>query len=177
MQELLAENNRLKDLLSFKQKSSYKVIAAHVIGRAPDNWNSALIIDKGSLNGIKSGMTVMTYLGLVGRVAEVSKSASKIMLVTDPDFAISAVLQRSRQQGLVVGALGNLLVMKYLAHDTDIKPGDVVVSAGLTDAYPKGLIIGTVTEFIEDSSGLSYYCLIKPAVNLFNLEEVLVIVS
>ena len=175
IQEAALENARLKELLGFKQKVSYKVIAAQVIGRSPDNWVSAIIIDKGSSSGIKAGMTVLTHLGLVGRIAEASKYTSKIMLINDPDFAISAVIQRSRQQGLVAGTLGNFLIMKYLPQNADIKVSDAVVSAGLTEEYPKGLIIGIVVEMIEDSSGLSYHCLIKPAVNLSNIEEVLII--
>ncbi|MFH1198618.1 MAG: rod shape-determining protein MreC [Candidatus Omnitrophota bacterium] len=175
MQEIQLENERLKELLGFKQKVSYKVIAAQVIGRSPDNWVSAIIVGKGSSSGIKLGMTVMTHLGLVGRIAEVSKYTSKVMLINDPDFAISSVIQRSRQQGLVTGALGDFLIMKYLPQNADIKIADLVVSAGLTQEYPKGLIIGTVMEMLEDSSGLSYHCLIKPAVNLSNIEEILII--
>jgi len=174
--EIYLENRRLKELLHLKQESSFKVIAARVIGRSADNWSSVIIIDKGSYNGIKRGSVAITYLGLVGRVIETTASTSRLMLINDTNFAVSSIVQRSRQEGLVSGALGNSLIMKYLPQDCDIKVLDVVITSGLTDAYPKGLLIGTVIDIGEEFSGLRRYAIIKPAVNLSNIEEVLIIV-
>ena len=175
--EAYLENARLKGLLAFKQKSSYRLIAAGVIGSSVDSWGSAIIIDKGRSSGIKRLNAVITPLGLVGRVVEVYAVVSKVLLLNDPDFGFSAIVQRSRQQGLVAGTLGSLLAMKYLPADADIKIDDVVITSGLTEAYPKGLLIGKVVEVQSVFSGLSRYALIKPAVNLSSLEEVLVIIS
>lgn len=177
LEEVSLENARLKDLLHFKQQSSFKVIAARVIGRAPDNWSSMIIVDKGSLQGIRPGMSVITYLGFVGRVVETGASLSKIMLANDPDFGVSAVIQRSRQEGLISGTLGDLLIMRYLPKDVDVKVSDKVVTSGLSSKFPKGLTIGTVVDIQEEFSGLGRYCLVKPAVNLSSIEEVLVIVQ
>lgn len=176
LNESALENARLKNILYFKQKSSYKVIAAGVIGRCADNWSSVIIIDKGSFNGIREGMSVITYLGLAGRVIETTESTGKIMLINDPDFGVSAIVQRSRQEGLISGTLGNFLIMRYLPRDSDVKVSDIVVTSGLTEKYIKGLLIGTVVEVGDELSGLSRYCLVKPAVNLTNIEEVLIIV-
>ncbi|MBI3990849.1 MAG: rod shape-determining protein MreC [Candidatus Omnitrophica bacterium] len=175
--EIYLENGRLKSLLAFKQKTPFKVVAAKVIGRSADNWSSIAIIDKGSYHGIKRGLVVITYLGLAGRVIETENSTSKIMLINDPGLGVSAIVQRSRQEGLVSGTLGRSLIMKYLPKDADIQPDDVVVTSGLTQAYPKGLAIGTVVNIGEEFSGLSRYCLVKPAVNLSSIEEVLVIIQ
>jgi rod shape-determining protein MreC len=175
-QEIYLENRRLNNLLFFKQKLPYRVIAARVIGRDPSNWSSTLIIDKGKSYGIKKGFVCVTYLGLIGRVAEVNDSASKIMLINDPNFSVSALVQRSRQEGLVCGSLSSSLMMKYLSYDSDIKVSDKVVTSGLTPSYPKGLVIGTVVAIGEEFSGLSRYCLIKPAVELSSLEEILIII-
>lgn len=177
LNEIYLENNRLRALLSFKQKTPYKVIAARVIARSPDNWSSIIIVDKGQFNGIKRGCVVINYLGLAGRVIETTKSTSKIMLINDPDFGVSAIIQRSRQEGLVTGTLGNSLIMKYLTQDSDVKVSDSVITSGLTSSYPKGLVIGAVTAVGEEFSGLSHYAIIRPAVDLSNLEEVLIIVS
>lgn len=174
--EAYLENIRLKKLLSLKQKSHLKVIAARVIGRSVDSWSSVIIIDNGSYDGIKRGMTVISYLGLVGCVVETNPATSKVMLINDPGFSVSAVVSRSRQGGLVSGTLGNSLIMKYLPKEADIEISDVIITSGLTDAYPKGLLIGTVVDIGEEFSGLSRYCLIKPAVELSNIEEVLVII-
>jgi rod shape-determining protein MreC len=176
LNEAYLENIRLQKLLSLKQKSTYKVIAARVIARSPDSWSSIIIIDKGSKNGIKRGMAAINYLGLLGRVSETTAFTSKIMLINDPNLSISGIVQRSRQEGLVSGTLGNHLIMRYLSEESDIKIQDVIVSSGLNEIYPKGLLIGTVVDLGEEFSGLSRYALIKPAVNLSNIEEVLIIV-
>lgn len=175
LDEISLENTRLRNLLSLKQKSPLRVIVALVIGRSPDNWSSLVIIDKGRYNGIKEGMVAISYLGLVGRVMETASSTSKIMLINDPNFSVSALVQRSRQEGLISGSLGSSLVMRYLPKEADIKAADTIVTSGLTDLYPKGLLIGKVMEVGEEFSGLSRYAIIKPAVELSNLEEVLVV--
>lgn len=174
--EISLENTRLNELLSLKQKSPYKIIAAKVIGHSADNWSSVVIIDKGESNGLKRGCVVINYLGLVGRISETAKYTSKIMLINDPNFGVSAIAQRSRQEGLVTGTLGDTLVMKYLALDFDIRVSDVIVTSGLTESYPKGLLIGAVTDLGQEFSGLSRYAIIKTAVNLSSLEEVLIII-
>lgn len=175
--EIRLENSRLRQLLSFKQKSPYKVITAQVIARSPDNWSSVIIIDKGNYNGIKRGMVVITYLGLVGRIVETTEFTSKVMLINDINLGVSGVAQRSRQEGLVSGTLGGYLMMRYLPKDSDIRAYDVIITSGLTSIYPKGLLIGTVVDIGEEFSGLTRYAIIKPAVNLSNLEEVLIIVQ
>ncbi len=175
--EIYLENARLKELLAFKQKSAHRLAAAKVIGSSVDSWSSAIIIDKGRSSGIKRLNVVITPLGLVGRVVEAQATISKVLLINDPDFGVSAIVQRSRQQGLVTGTLGRLLAMKYLPALADIKIDDTVITSGLTEAYPKGVLIGNVVEVHNEFSGLSRYALIKPAVNLSALEEVLVIVS
>jgi len=177
LNEIYLENKRLKDLLSFKQKSSYKIVAAaRVIGRSADNWSSVIIIDKGSWHGIRRGMVAVTYLGLAGRVIETTTLTSKVMLVNDPNLGVSALIQRSRQEGLVSGALGSSLIMRYLSNDADVKVSDIIITSGLTEAYPKGILIGRVVEVGEEFSGLSRYCVIRPAVNTANIEEVLIII-
>jgi len=174
--EVSQENTRLKNLLSFKQKSAYRLIAARVIGRSTDSWSSVIIIEKGSYHGIKRGMAVLGTSGLAGRVMETSDSSAKIMLINDPNLGVSAIVQRSRQEGLVSGTLSSFLIMRYLPKESDIQVGDTVITSGLTEAYPKGLMIGAVLELGEEFSGLSRYAVIKPAADLSNLEEVFVIV-
>lgn len=176
LQETYLENARLTTLLNLQKKIPYKVIAARVIARAPDNWSSIVIIDKGSASGIKRDCVVLSYLGLLGRVMEISPSASKVMLINDPNMAVSAIVQRSRQEGLISGTLGSSLIMRYLPKDCDIKVSDAIITSGLTENYPKGLLIGRVTDIGEEFSGLSRYAIVRPAVNLATIEEVLVIV-
>ncbi|MCU0650668.1 MAG: rod shape-determining protein MreC [Candidatus Omnitrophica bacterium] len=177
MDELKTENKRLLDLLSLKQQLPYKVIAARVIGREPSNWASTVIINKGSASGIKKGAASVSFLGLAGRVADVNQSTSKVTLINDPGVNVSARTQRSRQEGLVCGSLSGSLIFKLLPKDCDIVTGDTVVTSGMSRVYPKGLLIGTVSAIARDFSGLGMYAVIKPAVDLSSLEEVLIIVE
>jgi len=176
LNEIYLENARLKNNLSFKQSSPLRFVCSRVIARSADNWGSGLVIDKGSSSGIKKGMAVSTYLGLAGRIVETTKFTSKVMLFSDPNLGVSSLVQRSRQEGLVCGTLGANLIMKYLPEDADIKLQDVIISSGLNDVYPKGLLIGRVIDIGSEFSGLSRYAIIKPAVNFSNIEEVLVII-
>ena len=176
-EEVYLENARLKNLLYFKQKFSYKVIAARIIAHSPDSWSSGIIIDKGRYNGIKRGMVAITYLGVVGRVIETQEFTSKILLINDPNLGVSAIVQRSRQEGLVSGTLGTHLIMRYLPEESDIRIQDVIITSGLNQIYPKGLLIGTVIGIGKEFSGLSRYAIIKPCVDLSNIEEVLIIIS
>lgn len=175
MNEMSIENTRLANLLSLKREFPYKVIAARVIGRDPSNWSSSVIIDRGSLRGVRKGAASVSFLGLAGRVTDVRDNTSTVTLINDPNVSVSARVQRSRQEGLVCGSLGGALIMKLLPKDCDIAAGDTIVTSGLTAIYPKGLLIGTVSTVARDFSGLSMYAVIKPSVDLASLEEVLVI--
>jgi rod shape-determining protein MreC len=177
LNEYYLENLRLKEALAFKNKSPLKLIAAGVIARPADNWSLGIVIDKGSYSGIRKGMSVITCLGLVGRVIETTGHTSRVTLLNDPNLGVSGIVQRSRQEGLVSGTLGGNLIMKYLPEDADIKTRDIIISSGLDAAYPKGILIGTVVEIGREFSGLSRYALIRPAVNFSNIEEILVVVQ
>ena len=174
-EEALQENRRLKGLLAFRQDSPLSLLAAKVIARDPDNWSSAIIIDKGKKDGVRPAMVVISEGGLVGKVMESGSTTSKIMLLTDPNLSVSAMLQRSREEGLVSGTLGKLLIMRYLSADIDIKLSDVVITSGLSRIYPKGIIIGRVAEVETQFSGSSHFAMIKPEVNFSSLEEVMVV--
>ena len=174
--ELYQENIRLKNMLALKQKSVLRLIAARVIARSPDSWSSSALIDKGRYNGIRKGMVVINCQGLVGRISETSDSASKVTLINDPSLGISAVIQRSRQEGLVSGTLGGNLIMHYLSEEADIAAGDIVITSELSESYPKGLVIGKIIHTGNEFSGLNRYALIKPSAELANVEEVFVII-
>ncbi len=175
--EVYLENERLKNLLSFKQASPYRLMAARVIGRSPDSWSCSIIIDKGKNSGIRDGMAAVNFFGLVGRVIEAGKYTSKILLLNDPGLGVSGLIQRSRQEGLVCGTLGAHLLMKYLPEESDIKAQDTVITSGLNSAYPKGLLIGKDIDIGKEFSGIGRFAIIKPAVNLSNIEEVLIIIE
>ena len=147
-----------------------------MIGRSIDSWSSGVIIDKGRYNGIRPGMVVISPQGLVGSIVESTQDTSKILLINDPNQGISSIVQRSRQEGLVSGTLGANLIMRYLPDDAQIAIGDVIVTSELSRIYPKGLLVGRVVNIGREFSGLNRYALVKPVVDLANIEEVLVII-
>jgi len=177
LDEIILENSRLKRMLGFKQQAPFKVIAARVIARSPDNWSSLILIDKGSSSGIRKGQSVVHYQGLIGRVMDTNSDTARVILISDPNLSVSAAVERSREAGLVIGTLGTQLLLKYLSPEADIRVGDKIITSGMNQNYPKGIFIGTVVDIGSEFSNLGRYAVIKPAVNLSFVEEVFVIVK
>lgn len=175
IQEALSENKRLRELLSLKKSSVFSLLSARVVGRDSANWVNSIIIDKGIKDGVSIGRLVITNFGLAGRVSEAGGHFSRVTLITDPDLNISGVIQRSREAGIVSGSLLGKCVMRYLADDADVEIGDSVLTLGLANRYPKGIIIGEVISLHKDTDGLSLLAVIRPKVRLSTLEEVFVV--
>jgi rod shape-determining protein MreC len=174
MDEVFRENERLEKLLNLKERS-YSGVAANVVARDLSNWNAAILIDKGKRQGITIGMAVVDASGVVGKVIEVVGDRSKVILVSDPNFSVAAMVKRSREVGLVSGTLTGQSRMRYLSSGADVQVGDEVISSKLSSSFPEGLLIGTVVA-IENPTGSSFpTCLIKPSAPLSQIEEVIVI--
>jgi len=172
LNELSQENKRLRELLAFKNNSTYKAEAAEVIGQDPNLFSRIIIIDKGLNAKLRPDMAVVTFAGIVGRLIEVGTQVSKVMLISDPNSRISARIERTREEGLLIGTLGGNCRLQYLSLDSEVKIGDVVVTSG-GEVYPKGIVIGSVIAVGQEAHGLSLYAVVKPAVKFSRLEEVL----
>ena len=171
----MAENKRLKALLELKLISKYPVVTAKVIARDPSNWNAVMIIDKGEEYGLRQGMPVISFSNVIGKISETGKKTSKVMLLSDPSFNVAAVLQRSRDSGLVTGTLQGICRMRYLPLHSDVRLGDKVITSTLSSSFPEGLMIGEVISIQESQSNPTVECLIKPTAFILQTEEVLVI--
>ncbi len=174
LKEALSENQRLKELMSFKQSLNFSVIPAQVIAKDPTNWRNSIIINKGSKDGVKKSMFLITQQGLAGRICEVGRYLSKAVLLTDPDFKVAAVCQRNREQMIVTGTSRSACSMKYLSQDADLKGKDIIVTSGLGGFCPKGILIGEVISVSKSGDGFTLEAFLKPSVQLSRLEEVLV---
>jgi rod shape-determining protein MreC len=187
-QELLAyretakENERLRRILNYKrQQDQYQMVVAAVTGKNPGNWFNVFTIDKGQLDGVAPNSAVMTPEGLVGRVIDTGPRWSKVRGVIDHLSAVSAIVERTRDTGIVRGNKGlsfedGMARMVHLPMDSDIVPGDRIITSGLGDIFPKGIYIGEVIEVIEERRDLYKTVIIRPASDFRRLEEVLVIV-
>lgn len=170
------ENARLRNLLDFRKIIPYTSMPAQVIGRDPSNWSNSMIIDKGSANGIKQNMAVMSTRGIVGRIVEIGKYSSKVLLITDPNLKVGVLIRRNRQGGVMIGRPGDRCKIIYIALDSDAKAGDKVITAGFGGVFPKGILVGEIEKVGKEEGRLYKYAIVKPSQDLSKLEEVLCII-
>jgi len=176
-EEHSSENERLRALLGLKSRSSFKTKAAFVIGKDFNSFRPYLILDKGASSAIKKYDPVLTPAGLVGKCLELGRYSSKIILINDPDLSVPSLNVRTREQGLVSGALDGRCKLRFLDADSDIKEGDLIVTSGLNMTYPVGIVIGKVRLVGIESSGLGKFAILEPAVRVSSVEECLIVVS
>lgn len=176
-QRALADRARgLERLLDLRDHSDLRVTAAAVIGGAASPDFRTMTIDKGTRDGLRPDMAVLAPAGIVGRIVVPSARAAKVQLLIDRNAAAGAIVERSRAQGVVVGAGDEQLRMEYVSEVSDVVVGDVVVTSGIEGVYPKGFVIGRV-EAVEKSGGAYKRITVKPAVDFSGLEDVLVVVT
>ncbi len=177
MDDVMRENARLAQLLDIKRLAVYASVAANVIGREPSHWNSSLMIDKGEASGIKVGMPVVNALGVVGRIIEAGAKTSKVILLNDPQFSVAAIVQRTRDNGIVSGNLQGTCRLSYINEGADIHVGDKLVTSELSSSFPESLLIGEVSDIHLNARTGSLECGVKPAVTFSQIEEVIVILK
>jgi rod shape-determining protein MreC len=134
-----------------------------------------LTLDRGERDHVRRGMAVLAPQGVVGQIAEASYAAARVVLLTDHNSGIDAIVQRSRARGIVQGGTDGSCYMNYLSRDADIAVGDRVLTSGLDGIFPKGVVIGEVVELSRSYNGLLQSAVVRPGVALDQLEEVLVV--
>ncbi|MCB0390426.1 MAG: rod shape-determining protein MreC [Bdellovibrionales bacterium] len=175
--ELKLENQRLNNLLGFKENTKMELLTAKVIGKDLLIDHTTLTINRGTHHGVKEFMAVITIGGVVGYVIQPQTFTSQILLLTDRYASIDAIVQRSRARGIVEGLNKNTCQLNYLERDDDVKVGDKIVTSGLNNIFPKGFAVGTVTNVEKSQYDISQEVTIKPAINPFTLEEVFVVLN
>jgi rod shape-determining protein MreC len=172
-----ATNQRLQQLLEFRSQLPSDTITASIVANSASTWFHSCLLDKGSADGIRKGMAVVTPLGVVGQVVAVTARSSKVLLLTDPNSGVDVLVQRSRARGIVSGSLENGTVMKYVKRSEDVQEGDRLITSGLDGVFPKGLLVGTATKVRKQHVGLFQFIEVTPAVISSRAEEVLVVSS
>ncbi len=176
-QRALADRSRgLDRLLELRQGLTLNTVAAEVIASGASPEFRTLTVDKGTRQGVRPDLAVIAPAGVVGRVVVPSLRAAKVQLIIDRNAAAGALIERSRAQGVVVGAGDELLRLEYVSEIADVAMGDVVVTSGIDGIFPKGFIIGRV-EAIERSAGAYRRITVRPAVDFSSLEEVLLVLT
>jgi rod shape-determining protein MreC len=176
LQGRAAEADRLAVLLHFRQShAEVPMMAARVIGVSAGAASQTIQLDRGERDGIRKNMGVITPDGVVGKVVESYAHASQVLLLTDKDSGVGAMLADSRIQSPVGGQGEPLLVMKYVPNDDTVNLGERVITSGMDRIFPRDLPVGTVAEIKVGNQFKQIR--IKPAANLERLEEVLVLLS
>ena len=165
---------RLQALLGFKEQFISQTLPAQVIGSSGSEQSRSIYIDKGSHDGIKQDMAVITADGVIGKVLRVFVTTSQVLLIDDQTSGVGAILEKSRLQGVLRGTPAGEIVLEKVAADETIQPGEKVLTSGGDQVFPKGLSVGTVTK-VTTGADLFLNVRVKPAANLSKLEEVLVI--
>lgn len=166
---------RLSKMLKYKSASGKEMVLASVIGSDAITWSKMITINKGSNDGLEKNMAVVTYEGLVGHISQIFPNYSKVILITDVRSAVDSLDQSNRTRGVVIGKGGDMCEMKYISHDADIRIGHSVISSGLGGVFPKGLLIGKVSNVEETKRGLFKNVIVTPSVSISLLEEVFVL--
>ncbi|WP_459499270.1 rod shape-determining protein MreC [Bacillus sp. C1] len=180
VKDLEKDNAKLRETIDKKDSlRDYKPIQATVIARNPDKWYDLIGIDRGAQQGIEKDMAVMTSKGLVGRVKSVSQFTSTVELLSSLNRTnrISAVVEgQERIFGLIEGydKEKQTLVFTKIPSDVKVEKDQTVVTSGLSDIFPKGLVIGKVVDVAPDEYGLTQTAYVKPAADLNDVDHVMV---
>jgi len=174
------QGHRLQALLAFQQHYIASTTAAQVIGTSGSDFSRVLYIDKGAADGLKPDMPVITPDGIVGKVRDIfpgtAPHTAQVLLINDQTSGAGVILANTRVRAIVKGTSGGRILINNLTPDDRIKPGEPVLTSGGDQVFPRGLPVGVVESISPDPEHQPYTAiLVKPAVNLFQLEEVLII--
>jgi rod shape-determining protein MreC len=172
--ERVAAAARLERLLDYREGTKFTMIAAGVIGHDASGLYRTVLIDRGSSDGVEHQQAVLAPDGVVGRVIKVFPRSALVLMLTDRSSGIDAIVQRTRDQGVVQGRGGSDCELKYLDRSAEVEVGDYVVTSGMGGGFPKGVWIGQVSG-INRSGELFQSVDVRPSAGLERLEEVWVV--
>lgn len=169
------ELERLRTLLDFQKNTKMELIPAQVIGRNLVTDHNTITINKGTDHGLVAGQAVLTVSGAVGHVFRPSKRSSHVMLITDRYSVVDAIIQKTRMHGLVEGKSKESCILQYVERTEDVKDGDLIVTGGLDNIFPKGFPLGVITNVERKTKNTSLVIEVKPVVDSNKIEEVFVV--
>lgn len=182
LNEFKEENDRLRNLLEFKEKTTkFDLTPCEVVGRTMSDWNTEFIINKGTDDGIDIGAIIIQNSGLVGKVTLAGKNWAKVTTLLDSESSVSVTVIRSGAYGIVEGDIKlageNMCAMNYTEKDSDIAIGDVVETSGLGKVFPQGIVVGKVKSVEQISGSVERKITVELSADIYNLKEVMAITS
>jgi len=178
LQQRVNETEILAALVDFSRanpESTYR--AASVIGRDPSPFLHYIIINRGSNDGIRRGMPVVTNQGLVGRIDAVIADAARVQLITDPGSAVNVYLQNADTSAMLLGSVTGDITLDMISQNVVVEPGDLILTSGLGGGFPSDLVLGQVVTIRTLEFELFQQATVQPAVDFSRLEIVLVITN
>ena len=174
LEEYRQQDQRLTTLMALSDAYGLETVSARVISTT-EGWSRTATIDAGSKQGIKVGMGVMSSCGLYGQITSVSANSSTVKLITDAASNVSAMVQSTRESGILTGSYDGNLTLDYISVDSNVGVGDAIITSGEGGTYPRGMIIGTVKSIEPDSSRIYYRIAVEPIYRIASCEEVMVL--
>ncbi len=177
---LKSENNTLKEYVNLKNKyTDYSTVPANVIERSYSNYEKIIIINVGTNDGIKENMPVISEQGLVGKVLSVTDKTAKVQTIIDTASTVSATLSTSSESILLKGTISDNKKLRAtsIPVETSILQGDEIVTSGFGGIFPKGILIGTISDVVNTKNELDRYANVTPSTDFSKLETVLVITN
>lgn len=177
------QTRTLQQLLDLRSATGFETAAAMVIGSGADPEFRTITIDKGTQDGLRPDMAVMSPAGIVGRILMPTARAAKVQLIIDRDAAVGVLIERSRVNGVVeglgsgeeLGFKAGMISLNYVPSSADVKAGDRVVTSGIDGIYPKGMPVGEIQSAKRE--GGEWRIRVKPTVDFAALEAVLVVLK
>lgn len=178
LQENLAQSEILYTLLDFARSNpEHEYLAATVIGREISPYLQYIIIDKGSNDGLRHGMPVVTQQGLVGRIDALISDAARIQLITDANSVVNVKLQSAQVEGLVRGSVTGEISLDMVPVGAKVEIGDVLMTSGLGGTYPPNIFVGQILTMQSKENVLFQTGSVQPVVDFSSLSAVLVITN
>lgn len=180
LEQQARENARLREILGLRERLPPTTVVAQVVARSAEHWFSTATINRGSNDGLRPGLAVINAQGVVGHIESVTPNTARVLLLIDPKSAVGGMIEESQTPVLVEGTsdpAGKKAVVRPLVHDALLQPGDTVVTSGLSQIFPPGLLIGTVESVVEGATELQVRGVLRPAVDFSWLDWVVVIVD
>lgn len=180
--KLKEENDRLREVLNFKNsKDNYDYIGTEIIGYSGESFSEGYIIDKGENDGLKKDMVVISGKGLVGQVTSTGSNWAIVQSLLNENIAVSVMVNSTREttgilKGYVTRTNNGLTKVTNLPLDSEVKEGDVILTSGLGQIYPKEIRVGEVISVESDEIKVMKTAIVKPYVDFNKLEELFVII-
>ncbi len=179
LKETAQRTTRLQVLLDYKTASPMRLTAAEVVGREPTHWYQTILVNRGEDEGVLPDMGVVTPDGVAGVVLKVLPHHAQVLLLTDRHAAVAAVVQRTRDGGIVDGlgatTTAGMFRVKYLPLSSEVAVGDLLVTSGLEGSFAAGIPIGRVTGVARKEGEMFLEVTATPTAHFSKLEEVFII--